>query len=171
MGAWKFREMCDKILEDNGKGSDSLYENKLKGVKYAMLGLGDSKYTTFFLNPTAIDSAMAKSGAERVGSLGKADASGEGEKLQSKVIEDWSRDIVKDLAFAVKEINGLSLSDEMWNEKEAEMKAAKEVTGDICRLIYEDWDAKSGNALNTEKVMMIIPLILAILVAIYLKSS
>jgi len=162
LGAWKFREMCDLILEQ-----DSLKE-KFIGLRYAMLGLGDSKYTTFFLNPTAIDSAMAKAGAERVGSLGKADASGKGDKLQLKVIDDWSRDILVDLKRVVEELDGLD--DMKWKDKEEEIEVARGNTCDICRVVYEDWDVKTG-AGGIQMMMYLIPLLLAILVALYFKSS
>ena len=133
-----------------------------------MLGLGDSKYTTFFLNPTAIDSAMAKAGAERVGSLGKADASGKGDKLQLKVIDDWSRDILVDLKRVVEELDGLD--DMKWKDKEEEIEVARGNTCDICRVVYEDWDVKTG-AGGIQMMMYLIPLLLAILVALYFKSS
>jgi len=166
LGAWKFREMCDLILE---KGDDE-YQHHLKGVKYALLGLGDSKYTTFFLNPTAIDSALSKSGAERVGSLGKANASGEGDKIQSKVIEDWSRDIVQDLKRVVKELG--DLDDVQWKNKEGEMMLVKENTGELCRVIYDDWDAK-GKKTNggggQQMIFIFLGLVLAILLAMHFK--
>lgn len=92
LGSWKFLEICDLILE---KGNT--YENHLSGIKYSLLGLGDSKFTTYFLNPTALDSALSKAGAERLGPLGKADASGEGNRVQSKAIEDWCTGIIRDL--------------------------------------------------------------------------
>ena len=135
MGAWKFREMCDLILAENDK-----YASHFQGVQYALLGLGDSKYTTFFLNPTALDSAMAKAGAVRVGSLGKADASGEGDQLQQTVIEQWCESIVDDLKRVVDQLG--KMDDVQWEGKEEEMAKAKENTGELCRLIYDDWDEK-----------------------------
>mmetsp|Transcript_26601 Transcript_26601/g.37467 ORF Transcript_26601/g.37467 Transcript_26601/m.37467 type:complete len:236 (+) Transcript_26601:33-740(+) len=82
LGCYRFREFCDALLENN--------ETKLlKGITYAMLGLGDSKYTTFFQNPTVIDKAMTAAGAERVGPLGKVDASGTGNDAQLEVIARW----------------------------------------------------------------------------------
>lgn len=163
MGAWKFRELCDLILEKDD------FVNQLKGIQYAMLGLGDSKYTTFFLNPTSIDSAMAKAGAERVGSLGKADASGKGDKVQLKVIEDWSQNIVADLKRAVKDLDGLD--DTKWQEKEDQVSIARYNTGDLCREIYEDWDKKAKDDATKNMGMMMLPLITAIVVGLYLKSS
>lgn len=141
LGAWKFREMCDKILESKEDKS-----SEFKGLKYALLGLGDSKFTTFFLNPTAIDSALSKAGAERVGSLGKADASGTGEKVQLKVIEDWSKNIIPDLKRVIEEDLGpLAIKTaeneekDGWKQKEEEMSVVRENTLKYCRLIYENW--------------------------------
>lgn len=104
LGCWKFRDLCDAILENDDSDADT----RLKGLKYAMLGLGDSKYTTFFLNPTALDSALSKAGAERIGSLGKADASGVGDKVQSKVMEKWCEDIIPEIVRVVKDFLGES---------------------------------------------------------------
>jgi len=77
LGAYKFRELCDE--------KSSTYPTLLANTSYLMLGLGDSKYTTFFQNPTAIDEGMRKFGAKRIGELGKADAS----KDQAKAIKEW----------------------------------------------------------------------------------
>ena len=164
LGAWKFREICDLILE---KGNT--YENHLKGIKYALLGLGDSKYTTFFLNPTAIDSALSKAGAERVGSLGKADASGEGEKVQLKVIENWCKDIVFDLKRNVEELSGMN--DEQWKDKEDQMVVVKENTGELCKVVYDDWDSK-GKTIGggSQQMNILLGVVLAIVLAMYFKN-
>jgi|AntRauTorckE5430_2_1112549.scaffolds.fasta_scaffold00750_6 sulfite reductase alpha subunit-like flavoprotein len=158
--------MCDLILENDA------YKGKFKGLKYALLGLGDSKYTTFFLNPTALDSAMSKAGAERVGSLGKADASGTGDKVQLSVIEDWSKNIIMDLKRVVKELDGLDGAE--WDKKEEELEIVRNNTGDLCKLIYEDWDenekAKTDGAKNNIFTMML-PLAIAIILGLYLRYS
>lgn len=156
IGAWKFREMMDLILEKDD------YKNAFKGVKYAMLGLGDSKYTTFFLNPTALDSGMAKAGAERVGSLGKADASGKGDKVQLNVIEEWSKTIISDLKRVVKELE--DMSEDQYEKKNEEIEVARKNTGDICKLIYEDWDKKEKPAFDTMQLLLAV---LAVLIALY----
>lgn len=79
LGAYRFREFCDAINEDDGS------KKFLSGLKYALLGLGDSKYTTFFQNPTKVDEALRKAGATRIGEVGKADASGP----QLEIIDAW----------------------------------------------------------------------------------
>jgi Sulfite reductase, alpha subunit (flavoprotein) len=164
LGAWKFRELCDLIL------NSSKYEGVFKGLRYAMLGLGDSKYTTFFQNPTALDAAMTKAGAERIGPLGKADASGTGDNVQLKVIEDWSENIIIDLQKVVDKFR--AMDDSNWMDLNQEMKTIQSNTGELCSLIYKDWRKKEGMALgqNTFLIAFMVPLILAIAVA-YMKSA
>ncbi|GKY91441.1 hypothetical protein MPSEU_000116400 [Mayamaea pseudoterrestris] len=89
LGSWRFRELCDAWLEQKHEQETKL----LDGVQYALCGLGDSKYTTFFKNPTVIDHGLTSVGAQRVGPLGKADASGKSQAAQSRVIDEWSRNI------------------------------------------------------------------------------
>jgi sulfite reductase alpha subunit-like flavoprotein len=165
IGAWKFRELCDLILKTPE------YEGVFKGLRYAMLGLGDSKYTTFFQNPTALDSALTKAGAERIGPLGKADASGTGDNVQLKVIEDWSENIIADLKKVVQKFS--AMDDSTWRELNQDMKTIQGNTGDLCSLIYKDWQKKEGVAAlgqNTLLIALMVPLILAIAVA-YIKSA
>jgi len=95
LGCYRFRAFCDYILEncnENEKEEDD--EKKgvsqlLKGISFAMLGLGDSGYTTFFENPKTVHAGMIKAGAHFIGDLGKADADGSGENAQDLVIRRW----------------------------------------------------------------------------------
>ena len=88
LGCYRFRAFCDVILNEKEK-----YSKLLDGIHFAMLGLGDSRYTTFFQNPTALNEAMLSAGAIRIGELGKADAKGKDENKQDKVILRWIEDI------------------------------------------------------------------------------
>lgn len=97
LGCYRFRELCDAWLEQ----SEDKNVKVLDGLHYALCGLGDSKYTTFFRNPTTIDNALQRVGATRVGELGKADASGVGDNIQSKVIDRWIDGIWPHLAKVV----------------------------------------------------------------------
>lgn len=99
IGARKFREFCDEILRrrDDGKEEKGSAPS-LEGVTFALLGLGDSHYSTYFRNPTTIHDALTAAGARRAGELGKADASGTGDMEQSKVIERWIEGIWDELA-------------------------------------------------------------------------
>jgi len=149
LGARKFRECCDAILEEeqkqqhsnennSDKNTDKEKEKKfLKGVSFALLGLGDSHYTTFFQNPTAIHDAMTAVGATRVGELGKADASGTGEMDQSKVIERWIEGIWDDLAKII-------ATERSPNQQD--MEGASEATMALCFKLFPEWKAASGSA-------------------------
>lgn len=81
LGGYRFREFCNALLESNNM--------MLEGLQFAILGLGDSKYTTFFQNPATVERALVHAGARRVGPLGKADASGTGSNGQIEVIGRW----------------------------------------------------------------------------------
>jgi len=95
LGAYRFRDLCDAWLNQYAKSDDPKI---LDGVFYAMCGLGDSKFLTFFQNPNKIDEGLTLVGAKRVGPLGKADASGTGKQIQAKVIEGWMDGIWAELA-------------------------------------------------------------------------
>lgn len=166
IGARKFRELCDTILERYGYDDDVVddtYTNSkadkiLTGVTYALLGLGDSHYTTFFRNPTTIENALSIAGATRVGDLGKADASGTGEMEQSKVIERWINSIWGDLQTV--------LDVPMTNEVELKLKKAHEHTWKLCLELYKEWKPTNYYAL----VGLFLPLggvIVGILVHVY----
>uniref|UniRef100_A0A7S4JZ47 Flavodoxin-like domain-containing protein n=1 Tax=Odontella aurita TaxID=265563 RepID=A0A7S4JZ47_9STRA len=151
LGCYKFRELCDAINEDGGK-EDAKF---LDGVTYAMLGLGDSKYTTFFQNPTAIDSGLTMAGARRIGPLGKADASGEGDDEQGKVIARWIEGIWTELAKVVE-------SDPPAEEK---MEKVHEVTVKFCGKIFEDFQPPAEGGMLSAVLMICIPVGIAVIVA------
>jgi sulfite reductase alpha subunit-like flavoprotein len=142
--------MCDLI--NNGSESD-----QFRGVTYAMMGLGDSKYTTFFNNPKAIDDAMAKAGALRVGPLCKADAS----KDQQSIIEDWSSSILSELKKVISNLE--NKSDEDWEKIDGVMSAVRSNTHALCRQIYDEWDKKDARSPSS---LIFAIIILAIIVKI-----
>jgi sulfite reductase alpha subunit-like flavoprotein len=92
LGGYRFREYCDALMERNDA-------TQLEGLKYALLGLGDSKYTTFFNNPTITNEALQLAGATRVGDLGKADASAD----QLAIIQKWIDGIWPSLRVALEQ--------------------------------------------------------------------
>mmetsp|Transcript_34477 Transcript_34477/g.83416 ORF Transcript_34477/g.83416 Transcript_34477/m.83416 type:complete len:240 (-) Transcript_34477:241-960(-) len=146
IGARKFREFCDEIW-DGGRGIS------LEGVNFALLGLGDSHYTTYFRNPTTIDEALAAAGATRVGKLGKADASGTGEDEQSKVIDRWIENIWTDLARVV-------AADPP--EREA-LDKAQEGTWALCLELFPEWKPGMGGAAMAALYVPLVGVILAVL--------
>jgi sulfite reductase alpha subunit-like flavoprotein len=128
LGCYRFRELCDYWLQhppppppqlqlhplqpagtkdakdDNGPATTTTTTGTtsnlqlLSGIHYAICGLGDSKYTTYFQNPTVIDTALRHVGAQRIGPLGQADAAGgihhpTRKKEQGTVIQEWIQDI------------------------------------------------------------------------------
>ncbi|CAB9525272.1 P450 reductase [Seminavis robusta] len=94
LGCYRFRDLCDAWKDRNAA-------NVLDGVHYALCGLGDSSYTTFFENPTKLDQAMTQVGATRVGTLAKVDAQGTGDDAQAPVMERWKEGLWKSLAEVV----------------------------------------------------------------------
>lgn len=151
LGCYKFREMCDAINDDGGKE----YSKLLDGLTYAMLGLGDSKYTTFFQNPTVIDNALTTAGAKRVGPLGKADASGEGNDEQAKIIERWIRGIWVELSKVVE-------SDPPAEER---MEKVHGRTVELCGKIFEDFQPPTEGGMISAVLMICVPVVIAVIVA------
>ena len=92
LGGYRFREYCDALVERNDA-------TQLEGLTFALLGLGDSKYTTFFKNPTITNEALQLAGATRVGELGKADASAD----QLAIIAKWIDGIWPSLQVALEQ--------------------------------------------------------------------
>lgn len=88
LGAYRFREVCDAFSDD----ADT-YKDALKGLKYAICGLGDSSYPTKFKNPTCIDEGLTAAGATRIGEMAQADADGIREKGQDRTIRRWVDEI------------------------------------------------------------------------------
>ena len=127
LGCYKFRELSELILS---KPEGEVFD-LLKGIKYALLGLGDSKYTTFFKNPTVIDNALTKAGAERIGALGKVDASGTGENAMLNVIDSWIDNLWEPLQQAVKE-----------GKDEKFLLVSKKSTLELCANIFPEWNGK-----------------------------
>jgi len=145
LGGYRFRELCDAWAED-----PEAHKGILDGLYFALCGLGDSKYTTFFQNPTKINETLLQVGAKRAGPLGKADASGTGDQAQTEVVEKWIQGIWPHLAqVVVKE----PLSSERLNEMQQK-------TVELCRKINPDFPEPKH---STETLISVA---LALLVAI-----
>lgn len=176
IGARKFRELCDEILEHqqpDDDDDDDLYsatttnnnnmKSMLNGIHFALLGLGDSHYTTYFQNPTTIHKALTYAGAAHVGSLGQADASGTGHNEQSKVIDRWIDTIWDDLDKVVNSSN-ISASSSSSPSVDGCLDKAREETWNVCLRIFPEWKPKKTNY-NMSLVVSMLPLV-AILLAI-----
>mmetsp|Transcript_15212 Transcript_15212/g.21849 ORF Transcript_15212/g.21849 Transcript_15212/m.21849 type:complete len:140 (-) Transcript_15212:390-809(-) len=130
----------------------------LTGVKYALLGLGDSKYTTFFQNPTQLDKALQLAGATRVGSLGKADASGEGGDDQLKTIGRWIDNLWPVL---IEVISSDPPSSDL-------LEKARSSSLEICSEVIPDFDPSPRN--TTSIFQIAVPVLVAIVAAVYFMT-
>lgn len=160
LGCYRFRELCDEWvsrLSSSQQGNCATSMRPLEGIQFALLGLGDSKYTTFFHNPTKIDQALRLAGAQRIGPLGKADASGTGDDEQLKVIERWIDDVWDHLARAVMEP---PLSGER-------LQQIQQATVDVCRKINPDYLPSKGNSSTNASLDWLLPAV-GILAAVML---
>lgn len=153
LGARRFREVCDALLERHGYNVDDSKTKLLEGVQYFLLGLGDSHYTTFFRNPTVMNEALTACGAVRRGALGKADASGTGEDEQGKVIERWVEGMWSELAKVVNELKS----------EEGQLKNAQEETWKLCLELFEDWRPVNSFAYGS----LALPAVMVVLAIMY----
>ena len=174
LGCWTFRDLCDAILEkDDNDSNGNNNEIALKGVKFAMLGLGDSKYSTFFLNPTALDTALSKAGAERIGLLGKADASGVDDNAQSLVMKKWCHDIITEVSRVVKGIT--EEGDDEKQKYDELLKTAKDTTCAMCNELFDDWETSGNDSEEDDKESnsryVILIVILAVVVAFLINNE
>ena len=163
LGCYRFRELCDAWWDQYGNTDDDNNNSSkiLDGLQFALCGLGDSKFTTFFQNPQKINDTLGLLGAKRVGSLGKADASGMGDDEQELAIEKWIDGIWPELAKAVLSISSnTSSSNRLSDERLSEMQAA---TVEVCQRINPDFVGTSGSSSGS---MFSSPLFLSLLVII-----
>ena len=118
-------------MEQRQRSNESGNSDKqfLEGVSFALLGLGDSHYSTYFQNPTTIHEALTAVGATRIGALGKADASGTGDMEQCNVIERWMDAIWDDLAKVIAVEHP---------QREVLEKACEETWG-LCLELFPEW--------------------------------
>lgn len=168
IGARKFREFCDDLLDRKKRGEEwgvnkggsgaSTATSMLGGISFALLGLGDSHYTTYFRNPTVIHDALTAYGATLIGEIGKADASGTGNLEQSKVIERWIEGIWETLDGALE----MEMPDMDFLDK------AREGTWEVCLDIFPDWKpARKLPVVGAAFYLPLVGIILAMLVHHY----
>lgn len=156
LGGYRFRDLMDAWKERNADG------DLLKGVQYALCGLGDSSYTTFFQNPTALNEGMQQVGAKRIGDVGKADAKGTGKNTQAKVIARWKDALWKPLAKAAVEAP---------LEKEALQKMQDETVKLMCE-INPDFEPPAGAVKQKQGGLdLLLPVIVVLMgiIAYFLK--
>lgn len=165
LGGYRFRELCDAWYnhqattnDDKSSSSFSSSTKVLDGFYFCLCGLGDSKYTTYFQNPTRIDQALRMVGAQRVGPLGQCDASGTGDDEQGRKITRWIENIWPHLAAVVVQA---PLSTH-------QLQRAQKDTVELCRQINPDFIVSSEtdhNKTNISMWMVLVVVIIAILAA------
>jgi sulfite reductase alpha subunit-like flavoprotein len=155
LGCYRFRELCDAWKKEG-----DVHQGTLEGMTYALCGLGDSKYTTFFRNPTVIDEALRFVGAKRVGPLGKADASGPED--QTAVLDKWLHSIWPFLAKVVAE-------PPLDRERLQQMQQR---TVQVCQRINPDFEAKAPSSQPlASNVTIVLLALLAIILGYYFTST
>lgn len=164
LGSYRFRDLCDYWKENNTK-------NILKGIQFALCGLGDSSYTTFFQNPTIIRETLIQVGATQIGITGKADASAPGNNPQLQVVNEWKQQIWHSLANAlIKNNENPLLSKETLQEMQTK-------TIEVCTKINPDFSIttttpttttennNNSNKSSGSNSVMIIPVIVVAIIA------
>lgn len=158
LGCYRYRDLCDawyKLYKEEKTETKAV----LDGVSFALCGLGDSKYPTYFQNPTRIDEAMRMVGAKRVGPLGKADASGTGNEAQATVVREWVDGIWPYLAKVVAQSPTLSVE----RLEEMQMDTVR-----LCQQINPDFVFKEDcTKKSTVRIWYAIQMVVALLAILY----
>lgn len=116
----QFRKLCEAWTEHYSKtdevtsGEDKTESKPLKGLQFALLGLGSSFYKTYQKNPTIICEGLEAAGATLIGDKGSADSSA-GSTPQHEQIAEWRESIWKPLSEALNSLNPV-LSEEQLKE-------------------------------------------------------
>lgn len=145
LGGYRFRDLCDHWLEDEEEASEATKNQDtastsspsqpklLNGVQYALCGLGDSKYMTFFQNPTVTDRALTHMGAQRIGPIGKADAWAKaGKPSQETVIAEWIAGIWAPLEDAMNATKDDTTASMDWRHMQLEtLRACQKINPDF----------------------------------------
>jgi MioC protein len=160
LGAQRFRQVCDYWLEQS-YSDDEQQPRPLDGLQYAMCGLGDSKFRTFFENPTRIDEALRHVGAKRIGNLGQADASGD----QETAIRQWRESVLRHVKASA--LNG-TVTDER-------LQQMQEFTLASFAKVVPNSQASEPKGINREAMLLLSACLVALLALFfgrdYLSSS
>jgi sulfite reductase alpha subunit-like flavoprotein len=167
LGCHRFRQLADAWFDEYGSREDDAATKTtddtplpLTGLSYALCGLGDSKFTTYFENPTRLDAALTRVGMTRLGPLGQADAS-QKVPTQTDVIAAWRDALWAPLAAQV-------VQPPLSKER---LAAAQAATSALCARINPDFlpDDPTGNS-NTVSLpklaMALVVALLAVLLAL-----
>jgi sulfite reductase alpha subunit-like flavoprotein len=160
LGCHRFRQLADAWFDEYGSREDDAATKTtddtplpLTGLSYALCGLGDSKFTTYFENPTRLDAALTRVGMTRLGPLGQADAS-QKVPTQTEVIAAWRDALWAPLAAQV-------VTPPLSNER---LPAAQAATSALCARINPDFlPDPTGNHSNGSWPKWLIVLAVALL--------
>lgn len=72
-------------------------EPDLRGVRYAMFGLGDSNYDNYSRGSEIVDERFRACGAERIGSYGRYDASSEDDPFE--IGREWALEVLTEASY------------------------------------------------------------------------
>eukprot|EP00536_Pseudo-nitzschia_multiseries_P003226 jgi/Psemu1/185310/e_gw1.48.124.1 len=169
IGAYKFRSLAEELIsltEDGKPGAKTL----LKGLKYALCGLGDSGYSTYLVNPTTIDKGLTAAGATRIGDMGKADAKQIGENSQENVIAKWKDELWVPLAKSI-----AAAADETSEEAASKLKQMQIDTIPLLMKIDPDYTppkefgGRSGAAIPMQ--LLLVAIIVAVIAALFATGT
>jgi len=161
MGSQKFRVFAEELMTqtESGKSSKTL----LKGLNYAVCGLGDSNYTTYLDNPTTIDNALKDAGGTQLIEMGKADAQEIGENSQENTILKWKEELWIPLAKAVASSEKVDLKEMQKGAIPILVKADPEYTPP------KEFGGQFGGGIPLP--LLIAAIILALIAALYATGS
>eukprot|EP00977_Amphora_coffeiformis_P008542 scaffold1933_cov165-Amphora_coffeaeformis.AAC.10 len=169
LGGYRFRELCDAWMDNDNENDENVKTKPLQGLSYALCGLGDSKYTTYFQNPTRIDEALQRVGAQRIGTVGKANASGTGRDEQGLVIQRWMDDIWAPLAAAVAADDSNNNNNNTTTTSQ-QLARAQASTVALCRRINPDFMPEHTKP-RYQIMVAVLFVLVAIVVAFYLQNN
>ena len=131
---------------------------------------GDSGYTTYLVNPTTINKALAAAGATRIGEMGKADAKQIGEDSQANVIARWKKELLVPLARSL-----AAAADDASEESADTVKQMQACSIPIVMKIDPDYTppkefgGRSGGAIPMN--LFIVAVIVAVIAALFVTGK
>mmetsp|Transcript_20070 Transcript_20070/g.43677 ORF Transcript_20070/g.43677 Transcript_20070/m.43677 type:complete len:268 (-) Transcript_20070:33-836(-) len=176
IGSYKFRSFVEELISrtEGGKAEANDATVLLEGLKYALCGLGDSRYTTYLVNPTTIDKGLTVAGATRIGAMGKADAKQIGENSQENVIAKWKEEMWIPLAKSIAAVT----VDENKNSEEAKTDIMKEMQAATIPILMKidpdytppkEFGGRSAGAIPTN--LLLVAIIMAVIATLFVTGK
>jgi len=136
--------------------------------------IGDSRYTTYLVNPTTIDKGLTVAGATRIGAMGKADAKQIGENSQENVIAKWKEEMWIPLAKSIAAVT----VDENKNSEEAKTDIMKEMQAATIPILMKidpdytppkEFGGRSAGAIPTN--LLLVAIIMAVIATLFVTGK